>query len=80
VPSARTLFMADHFNTPYAKAVPVANRSTMSMDAALEPLDISYRKIVTAHGARVYSAGDFSASVEAFRDYDCPDDRPLCSR
>jgi glyoxylase-like metal-dependent hydrolase (beta-lactamase superfamily II) len=80
VPSARTLFMADHFNTPYAKAVPVANRSTVSMDAALEPLEISYRKIVTAHGARVYSAGDFSASVEAFRDYDCPDDRPLCSR
>jgi glyoxylase-like metal-dependent hydrolase (beta-lactamase superfamily II) len=80
VPSTRTLFMADHFNTPYAKAVPVANRSTMSMDAALEPLDVGFKKIVTAHGARVYSAGDFSTSVAAYRDYDCPDDRPLCSR
>lgn len=37
VPSVRTLFMADHFNTPYAKGVPVANRGTVSMDAALKP-------------------------------------------
>jgi glyoxylase-like metal-dependent hydrolase (beta-lactamase superfamily II) len=80
VPSARTLFMADHFNTPYEKGVPVASVNTMSMNAALEPLDIGYKKIVTAHGARVYSAGDFSNSVKAYRDFDCPEDRPLCSR
>ncbi len=80
VPSARTVFMADHFNSPYEKGVPVANANTMSMNAALEDVDIGYKKIVTAHGARVFSAGDFSASVKAYRDYDCPDDRPLCSR
>jgi glyoxylase-like metal-dependent hydrolase (beta-lactamase superfamily II) len=80
VPSVRTVFMADHFNTPYARGVPVANRNTMSMSAALEPLDVGFKKVVTAHGARVYSAGDFSASVAAYRDYECPDDRPLCSR
>jgi glyoxylase-like metal-dependent hydrolase (beta-lactamase superfamily II) len=80
VPATRTLFMADHFNTPFEKGVPVANLSTVSMNAVLEPLDINYKKIVTAHGARVYSDGDFSASVKAYRDFDCPQDRPLCSR
>jgi glyoxylase-like metal-dependent hydrolase (beta-lactamase superfamily II) len=80
VPGVRTLFMADHFNTPYEEGAPVANLNTVSMNEALEPLDINYKKIVTAHGARVYSTGDFVASVKAYRDFDCPQDRPLCSR
>ena len=79
VPSSRTVFMADHFASPYEKGTPAANRNTMSMSEALEPLDLNFNKIVTAHGARVFSARDFSNSVKAFRDYDCPDDRPLCS-
>ena len=72
--------MVDHFNTPYEEGAPVANANTMSMYAALDEVDIGFKKIVTAHGARVFSAGDFRASVAAYRDYDCPDDRPLCSR
>jgi glyoxylase-like metal-dependent hydrolase (beta-lactamase superfamily II) len=80
VPATRTLFIADHFNTPYEKGAPVANLSTVSLNEAMGPLDINYKKIVTAHGARVYSASDFSASVKAYRDFDCPQDRPLCSR
>jgi glyoxylase-like metal-dependent hydrolase (beta-lactamase superfamily II) len=80
VPSTRTLFLADHFGGPYAEGVPVANANTASMAEALEPLDLNYSRIVTAHNARVYSARDFTRSVERFRDFDCPDDRPLCSR
>jgi glyoxylase-like metal-dependent hydrolase (beta-lactamase superfamily II) len=80
VPSARTVFMADHLNSPYEEGVPTANANTVSMDAALQDVDIGFKKIVTAHGPRVFSASDFSASVKAYRDYDCPDDRPLCSR
>ncbi|MEP5764156.1 MAG: MBL fold metallo-hydrolase [Halieaceae bacterium] len=80
VPATRTLFMADHFGTPYAEGVPVASRNTVSMEEALQPLDINFNKVVTAHGARVFSSRDFTSSVKAFRDYDCPEDRPLCSR
>ncbi len=80
VPAVRTLFMADHFGSPYATGVPTANRNTVSMAAALEPLDLNYNRIVTAHNARVYTARDFERSVQSFRDFDCPDDRPLCSR
>jgi hypothetical protein len=47
---------------------------------ALEPLDLDFRREVTAHNARVYSDREFYDSVKAYRDYDCPDDRPLCSR
>ncbi len=80
VPSTRTLFMADHFGSPFAEGVPTANRNTISMAEALEPLELNYKQIVTAHNARVYTARDFKRSVESFRDFDCPDDRPLCSR
>jgi glyoxylase-like metal-dependent hydrolase (beta-lactamase superfamily II) len=80
VPGTRTLFIADHFGGPYAEGVPTANRNTVSMAEALEPLDLDFRKLVTAHGARVYTNGDFEASVKSYRDYDCPDNLPLCSR
>jgi glyoxylase-like metal-dependent hydrolase (beta-lactamase superfamily II) len=80
VPSTRTLFLADHFGGPYAEGVPVANANTASMAEALEPLDLDYSRIVTAHNARVYGARDFQRSVERFRDFDCPDDKPLCAR
>lgn len=80
VPSTKTLFMADHFGSPYAEGVPVANVNTVSMAEALAPLDIDFKRIVTAHTARVYSARDFENSVQRYRDYDCPDERPLCAR
>jgi flavorubredoxin len=80
VPSTRTLFIADHFGGPYAEGVPTANRNTVSMAAALEPLDLDFRRVVTAHNPRVYTNGDFEASVKSYRDYDCPDNLPLCSR
>ena len=80
VPSSRTLFLADHFGGPYAKGTPTANANTVSMAQALEPLDLGFRKIVTAHNARVYSNGDFEDSLKSYRDYDCPDDRPMCSQ
>jgi glyoxylase-like metal-dependent hydrolase (beta-lactamase superfamily II) len=80
VPSTRTLFLADHFGGPFAAGVPAANVNTLSMAEALEPLDLDFRRVVTAHNARVYSDRDFYESVKAYRDYDCPDDRPLCSR
>lgn len=80
VPATRTVFMADHFGSPYAEGVPAATRNTVSMAEALEPLELNYNRIVTAHNARVYTARDFERSVQSFRDFDCPDDRPLCSR
>ncbi len=80
VPATRTVFMADHFGSPYATGVPAANRNTVSMAEALGALELNYNRIVTAHNARVYTARDFVRSVESFRDFDCPDDRPLCSR
>ena len=80
VPSVEALFMADHFGGPFADGVPVANTNTVSMAEALEPLDLDISRVVTAHNARVYTGRDFEASVRAYRDYDCPDDRPLCSR
>ena len=80
VPSVRTLFIADHFGGPFADGIPAANPNTVSMSEALAPLDLDINRVVTAHNARVYTGRDFEASVKAYRDYDCPDDMPLCSR
>lgn len=79
VPSIRTLFTADHFGSPFAEGTPVANGNTMSMAAALEGLDLDILRIVTAHGARVFSMRDFERAVAEYSDFDCPDDRPLCA-
>ena len=80
VPAVRTLFMADHFGSPYAKGVPVANGNTMSMAEALGPLKLGYSTIVTAHNARVFNARDFQASVANYSEFTCPQDRPICPR
>ena len=55
-----------------------AGASTTSM--ALEPLDRENNPMPVAPGARVYNARDFDNTVQRYRDYDCPDDRPLCAR
>jgi glyoxylase-like metal-dependent hydrolase (beta-lactamase superfamily II) len=78
VPSTRTLFMADHLSSPYEKGVPSANLNTVSMAAALQPLDLNYSKIATAHGARIYSRKDLENSVAAFSDQECPQGWALC--
>ncbi|MBT4520995.1 MAG: hypothetical protein HOC23_13420 [Halieaceae bacterium] len=78
VPGSRTLFIADHFGSPYAEGIPTANRNTVSLHAALEPLDLNYNKIITAHGGRVFSARDFNKSVADFDESACPADKQLC--
>lgn len=77
--SQRILFMADHFGNPFAEGITTANSNTASMAAALAPLELDIRRIVTAHNGRVYSKKDFDAAVEAYTPFPCPADRPLCS-
>lgn len=80
VPSTRTLFLADHFGGPFATGIPDANGNAVSMAAALEPLDMGFKRIVTAHNGRVYTDREFAAAVAAYEPFTCPADRPLCSR
>ena len=50
IPAVKAVFIADHFGTPYAEAVPVANANTISMAAALEETGIEISRVLTAHG------------------------------
>ena len=77
-PGTRTLFTADHFGSPYVEGVPTANLNTLSLFEALQPLQLNFNKIVTAHGGRVFTARDLRNSVDAFEDWACPEDRALC--
>lgn len=78
VPAAKTVFIADHMGSPYAKGTPVANQSTVDMLAALEALNIDIAKIATAHNARIFSMQDMRASVAAYKPNICAGDRPIC--
>ena len=78
VPAAKTIFIADHFGSPFADTTPVANQSTVDMLAALEKLDIDVRRIATAHSARIFSMDDMRASVAAYQPIACSGNRPIC--
>ena len=78
LPGERVLFMVDHFGGPYAEGVPTANRNTVSMSEALAGIDINVSRIVTAHGARVYSMRDFTQSVAEHTHYECPKENAIC--
>ena len=77
-PGTRTLFVADHFGSPYAEGVPIANSNTVSLHQMLVPLKLNYSKVVTAHNGRVYSGRDLDKSVAAYSENVCPANRPLC--
>lgn len=79
VPTAKTIFIADHFGSPFEKSTPVANQSTVDMLAALEALNLDIKKITTAHNARVFSMADLRASVAEFKETVCSGNRPVCS-
>lgn len=78
LPAEKTVFIADHLGTPFAKGLPVASQSTADMLAALESLDIDIKKIATAHNARIFSMQDMRDSVTAYQPSECRGDRPVC--
>jgi len=78
VPSAKIIFIADHFGTPFADTTPVANQSTVDMLAALDVLNLDIKKIATAHSARIYSMSDLRKSVSDYRKSVCSGNRPVC--
>lgn len=78
VPAQKTVFIADHFGSPFASGTPMAGQGTLDMLAALETLDIDVRKIATAHNARIFSIKDMRDSVAAFKPNSCSGNRPVC--
>jgi len=79
VPAEKLVFIADHMNSSFANATPVAGLGTVDMLAALDALDIDVQKIATAHGARIFSIKDMRASVAAYKPRVCGGGRPACN-
>lgn len=78
VPATRTLFLADHFGGGFTEGAPTATANTVSMAAALAPLELNVKNIVNAHDPRVYTKREFDASLTSYTYFECPADRPLC--
>lgn len=79
IPAEKMIFIADHFGTPFATAIPTANTNTVDMLAALDRLEIDIDKIATAHNPRIFSMKELRTSVKGFRKSVCSGNRPVCS-
>lgn len=78
IPSAKTVFIADHFGTPFADATVNIGQAGLDMLAALESLEINISKIATAHNARIFSLADMRKSAAAYQPTVCSGQRPVC--
>lgn len=78
VPSAKTVFIADHFGTPFADVLPIANQGSVDMLAALDSLKLDIKNIATAHNSRIFTLSDLRKSVAAFQPTACAGNRPVC--
>ncbi len=79
VPSEKTIFIADHYGSPFAKGLPTANQNGVDMFNELEKLDIDIDKITTAHNARVFTMKELRDSAAAYQAVVCSGSRPVCS-
>ena len=79
LPTSKTVFIADHFGSPFEKGIPVANQGTVDMLRALDNLKLDITTIVTAHNARLYTMKELRASVAAYTPSKCAAERPICS-
>ncbi len=78
-PASKTVFIADHYGSPFAKGLPTASQSSVDMYNELEKLDIDIKNIATAHNARIFSMNELKASVAAFQSTACNAKRPVCT-
>ena len=79
IPTIKTIFIADHFGSPFEKGIPTARQSTVDMLNALNELNLDVAKIATAHNARIFTMKELRESVAAFEPSQCAANRPVCS-
>ncbi|MFQ3243598.1 MAG: glyoxylase-like metal-dependent hydrolase (beta-lactamase superfamily II) [Arenicella sp.] len=77
-PAEKTVFIADHYGSPFAKGLPNASLSSVEMFNPLKNLDIDIEKIATAHNARIFSMKELTDSSGAFKEVVCSASRPVC--
>jgi glyoxylase-like metal-dependent hydrolase (beta-lactamase superfamily II) len=77
-PTEKTVFIADHFGSPFAKGLPTAGLSSVEMFNQLTKLGIDIEKIATAHNARIFTMKELRDSAAAFKEVVCSANRPIC--
>lgn len=77
-PAVKTVFIADHYGSPFASGLPTANLSSVEMLNQLKQLDIDIEKIATAHNARIFTMKELTDSAAAFSEVVCSANRPVC--
>jgi len=78
-PLTKTVFLADHYGSPFAKGLPTANQNSVDMFNELEKLKIDINNIATAHNARIFTMKELRESANAFQATVCSAARPVCS-
>lgn len=78
LPGEKTVFLADHVNTPFKEGLPNANRNIVTMYEALQALDLDIKQVVNAHSSRVFSMKDLAETATNYVEITCVMDRPIC--
>ncbi len=78
IPQSKTIFIADHFGSPFASGTPVAGQGTVDMLTAINKLGIDVKNIATAHNARIYTFKELEDSVAGYTPSVCSAGRPVC--
>jgi glyoxylase-like metal-dependent hydrolase (beta-lactamase superfamily II) len=78
VPTAKTIFIADHYGSPFANDLPVMGQGGLDMLAELQRLDLNISRITTAHNTRIFTFAEMQASAAAFKPVVCSGNRPVC--
>ena len=77
-PTEKTIFIADHFGSPFATGLPTASLSSVELLNQLNKLNISVNKITTAHNARIFTMKELRDSVARYKEVTCSANRPVC--
>lgn len=78
VPTEKLIFIADHMGTPFKEGLPDSGVNLVSMHQALVALDLDIRRIVTAHGSRIFTFKDMAAAADQFAPVACVGEREIC--
>ncbi|NNE42345.1 MAG: hypothetical protein HKN14_15665, partial [Marinicaulis sp.] len=78
IPSVKAVFQADHYTGLYEDAIAPAALGSVKLKEAIDGLGFDVEMVLSAHGRKPVSWGDFSAAVAAYVPNPCPNNRPIC--
>ena len=80
IPAAKAIFQADHYTGIYEGTVPTPiGPGSVHLKKRIEELGLEVDTILSAHGRKAVTWGEFSEAVAGYDGQPCKSGRPICS-